>query len=297
MTSAVFSGKSGGVSQTTMRWSMTSSTHGCHIHIGELKNVLQICFSGLLRSPYEITFWDQGATVLSEMEAVSSFNFVRGWLSRGFSGRDRRLMSGLLCHCESTDLQVSRLHDLERCHTWDQLLKKGLAETHNVCERMLSGEPPPVVTAHVDEYRSNVCAQLESLEKTLLSPRPAGKGVPKFSRMKSPRNLGVHKRRDADDVTTSSRLSVPKLQSAVAIVPKSPTTSQSKGVSSRFSPAMRNRGRRTGGKPAKSGRRRYMVFDSSDSDSDRGRASPSAYYSVFVQETEVEYKPVEKSDR
>ena len=52
----------------------------------ELKNVLQICFSGLLRSPYEIIFWDQGATVLPEVEAVSSFNFVRSWLSRGFSG-------------------------------------------------------------------------------------------------------------------------------------------------------------------------------------------------------------------
>ena len=84
-------------------------------------------------------------------------------------------MSGLLRYCESTDLQVSQLHDVERCHNWDLVLKKGLTETHIVCERMLSGESAQVTIVPVDEYRSNVCAQLQSLEKSLVSPQLPGK--------------------------------------------------------------------------------------------------------------------------
>ena len=98
------------------------------------KTVLQFCFSGILRSTYGIAFWDQEGTVLSEVEVVSSLNFVRSWFSRGVSGRTLQLISGMLRPCESTDLQVSRLQDAGRCHPWDQLLKKGLSETQNVCE-------------------------------------------------------------------------------------------------------------------------------------------------------------------
>ena len=95
---------------------------------------------------------------VSEVEVVSSLRFVRGWCSRGVSGRTRQLMPRLLRPCESTGLQVSCLHDVERCHPWSQLLKKGLTETHNVRELMLSGESAQVTLAPVDEYRSNVCA-------------------------------------------------------------------------------------------------------------------------------------------
>ena len=133
-------------------------------------------------------------------------NFVRSWCSSGVSGRIRQLMSGLWPHCESTDLQVSRLHDVERCHPWDQLLikKKGLTETHNVFDRMLSGESAQVPLAPVDEYRSNVCAQLESLEKSLVIPRLPGKFATKVSPTRTPKNSGVV---SANDVTLMTLLS------------------------------------------------------------------------------------------
>ena len=80
---------------------------------------------------------------------------------------------------------------------------------------MLSGAPAEVTIVPVDEYSSKVCAQLESLEKSLVSPRLPGKGAGRNSRTKSPKALVIRERRDADDVTVSSEQSGPTLQSAV----------------------------------------------------------------------------------
>ena len=67
-------------------------------------------------------FPGSGATVLSELKVWSSLNFARSWLSKNFVGRDCRSVAGLLRHCESSDLQVSRLGDADRCHPGEQLL-------------------------------------------------------------------------------------------------------------------------------------------------------------------------------
>ena len=134
-----------------------------------------------------------------------------------------------------------------------------------------------------------MCAQIESLEKSLVSPRLPGKGAAKNSRTKSPESLVIRKRRDAD-VTISSKRSGPKLQSVAAITPKSPTASHSKGVDSRFSPAMRDRGRRTEGVPNKPVLRRYIVVDSSDRSSERGRGhrrAPTAKISTKKPKSKV----------
>ena len=96
--------------------------------------------------------------------------FVQSWLSENFVGRERRSVAGLLRHCESTDLQVSRLGDAEQCHPWEQLLKKGTVRNPN-SERMLSGEVPRASAISEDSYCSSVCAKLESLERTMMTPR------------------------------------------------------------------------------------------------------------------------------
>ena len=122
----------------------------------ELFGVLQLDLSGTLLSQYEVNFLDAGATVLSELEMVSSMNFVRSWMSSNLVSRTRQSMSALLRLCESTDMQVARLHNSERCGMWDQLLKKGLTETYNLCERMLSKETRQVSAITIDGYRSSV---------------------------------------------------------------------------------------------------------------------------------------------
>ena len=213
----------------------------------ELFKVLQLVFCGTLRSSYRVDFLDVGAIVLSELEMVSSLNFVRSWMSSTFIGRTRQSISGLLRHCESTDMQVSRLHNSERCRPWNELLKEGL--THDLCGRMLSGETMEVSAITLDCYRSSICLQLEKLEKNISSPRSRGKSAVKSSLRKSP---VVPLILDESGPSTTSSKSGPKSQNSVAIEPRLRVQSRLKGVCSRFSPTMRNRGRRTGGVPMKS---------------------------------------------
>ena len=233
----------------------------------ELFKVLQMVFCGTLRSLYKVDFLDCGSTAVTELEMVSSLNFVRSWVSSNFVGRNRPSLSGLLRHCESTDMQVSRLHNLERCRPWDQVLKKGLNDTHDLCGRMLSGETMEVSTITIDGYRSSVCLQLEHLEKTIASPRPRGKNAVKSLQRNSP---VVPLIIDESGHSTSSSKVRPKSQSSVAIAPKTRGRSRSTGVSSRFSPAMRNRGRRTGCVLMQIRQRRVAVLDSSDTSPEKG---------------------------
>ena len=77
---------------------------------------------------------DVGSAVLFELEMVSSLNIVRISVLLNFSIRTRESTSGLLRHCESTDMQVPRLHGAERFRPWDQLLTEGLTETQGLCD-------------------------------------------------------------------------------------------------------------------------------------------------------------------
>ena len=60
-------------------------------------------------------FLNLGCSAICCDEMRSRLNFVRSWMTAGFSGRPKKLLVGLIRHCASTVLQVSRLHDSERC--------------------------------------------------------------------------------------------------------------------------------------------------------------------------------------
>ena len=75
----------------------------------------------------------------------------------------------------------------------------------------------------------------------------------------------LSERPESEDLTASSSRPGPKLQSSVVLTKKSTGQSQSKGVGSRFSPGMRNRGRKTGGVLIKRRRGRYVRLNSLES--------------------------------
>ena len=90
-----------------------------------------ICFSA--RSQYVTDFLEVGVTALSQGQLLSSMNLVRSWTSAGVVGGVRKLMTGFLRHCETTDMQVSRLMNHERGRPWDQILKVGVEEVLSRC--------------------------------------------------------------------------------------------------------------------------------------------------------------------
>ena len=202
----------------------------------ELLDVIQIVVCAAVRSTYICDFVDTGSCALTTGQHLSCLNLVRSWASCGVFGGARRLMSGFLRHCETTDLQVSRLTDRERCRPWDQLLKVGLGETLSRCSRILQGNVDLVEPFSLDTYRSSVCAQLMSWEAELRSPK---KVVPA-----DPVPFSISDDEPLLRGTTSA--SGPRLQKDVEVLTAS--TSKSRGVSSRMSPAKRNRGKRARGK-------------------------------------------------
>ena len=68
-------------------------------------------------------------------------------------------------------MQVSRLHNSERCRGWDQLLKKGLTETHDLRDRMLSGETMEVSSITLDDNRSSICVRGTVVRELGVFPR------------------------------------------------------------------------------------------------------------------------------
>ena len=78
-----------------------------------------------MRSDYVVVYMDVGTTALSLGQTLSGINRVRSWASFGVIGNERKLMTGLVRHANTTDMHVSRLSDEERCRPWDQLLKVG----------------------------------------------------------------------------------------------------------------------------------------------------------------------------
>ena len=120
-----------------------------------------ICCSA--RSQYVADFLDVGVTALSQGQLLTVEHESFAKLdSAGVVGGARELMTGFLRHCETTDMQVSRLMDPERGRRWDQLLKVGIEDVLSRCYRVFNEGTVESTGISVDDYRSAVCAQLKS---------------------------------------------------------------------------------------------------------------------------------------
>ena len=128
----------------------------------DLLAVFKIVVCCSARSQYVADFLDVGVTALSQGQLLSSMNLVRSWTSAGVVGGARKLMAGFLRHCETTDMQVSRLTDPERGRPWDQLLKVGVEDVLSRCYQVFNEGTVESAGISVDDYRSAVCAQLKS---------------------------------------------------------------------------------------------------------------------------------------
>ena len=128
----------------------------------DLLAVFKIVVCCSARSQYVADFLDVGVTALSQGQLLSSMNLVRSWTSAGVVGGARKLMAGFLRHCETTDMQVSRLTDPERGRPWDQLLKVGVEDVLSRCYRVFNEGTVESAGISVDDYPSAVCAQLKS---------------------------------------------------------------------------------------------------------------------------------------
>ena len=145
---------------------------------------------------------------------------------------------------------ICRCHD-QRCCPWIPLLKRGLAETFAQCERLLAREVLSVETIPVDGYRSCVCAHLASCEKVVSLPRSGRQSLPKSPSKKTISEslfTGTLKELSA---SAAGGQKGSRLQDLVVVPAKSASQCTSRGVGSRFSPAMRNRGRRKVAKTVK----------------------------------------------
>ena len=218
-------------------WLSYPHWHRCN----ELLDMFRVIICSTTRSPYVADFVDVGATSLAQGQMLSAVNFVRSWASGGLSGGCRKLMTGFLRHAETTDMQVSRLFDAERSRPWDQLLKVGVSETLTRCLRELSSDADVVCGASIDEYRSAVCAQLESL----------GAGAVGATKGKQRRQegrfcaLSFSVSDDEPLVIQRSGKRKPRKQSDVDIVSRAGLKTQLRGVSLRMSPTDRHRGKRS----------------------------------------------------
>ena len=103
----------------------------------------------------------------------------------------------------------------------------------------------------VDGYRSSVCAQLESWENIMSTPRCGCRSVSKTLPKESTSRSLFAENLLEPGTSASGGCKGPRLQVSVVLSTKSLTPSKSRGDGSRFSSRMRNRGRRTGGVPAK----------------------------------------------
>ena len=130
----------------------------------ELHDVLKIMFVGMFHDSYRTDFVDVGNTALEKGVLLSSLNVVRSWMSTGFSGHSRHSMAGFIRHCNSTDMQVSRLTDDVRAIPWYQLVKRGVDELLGRCVTVLESTGDLPARPDVDDYRSTVCDQLRSME-------------------------------------------------------------------------------------------------------------------------------------
>ena len=145
-----------------------------------LRRVVDLVFGIVVVSPYVADFVDDSQTALNSDTLLSSLQFVRSWFRHSFAGRLRRNLQGLLRVTGSSDMLESRLSDGVRSKPWDQLLKVVLDKTLARCESVLIDDQFPTIIPVVDDYRSNVLAQLSTLDDE--SPGPVR--VPSSSRGK-----------------------------------------------------------------------------------------------------------------
>ena len=91
-----------------------------------------------MRSDCVANFVDVRTTALCFGQMLSSVNLVRSWAIFGLIGSGRKLMTGFVRHATTTDMQVSRLSDEERCRPWDLLVKVGTEATLTQCKQALT---------------------------------------------------------------------------------------------------------------------------------------------------------------
>ena len=199
----------------------------------ELRGVIEVLFVGMLHDDYRIDFCDVGSTVLEKGIMLSSLHLVRSWMSSGFVGHSRLSMIGFVRHCNSTDMQASRLNDSVRSIPWDQLVKRDADELLSRSIAVLESTGGLPSRPVVDDYRSAVCDQLRSLES---SPVVSRRSPAKVNR---------------------SAAQMPRLQTEVVVSTPAPGPSGSKrkAASSKSSEQGGSRGQRTGGRPDKKGRK------------------------------------------
>ena len=136
----------------------------------ELLTVVNILFGLNAVGTYELDFVDDVDVAMPVDTLRSILHFVRSWLAKSYT---RQTLTGLLRVCETSDMQVTRLSDEARSRPWDQLMKSGLGEALARGNATLSNELSLPTTVRIDDYRSNVLAQLDLVE--VLSPPRAGR--------------------------------------------------------------------------------------------------------------------------
>ena len=201
-----------------------------------LRRVLDVVFGIVVVSPYVADFVDDSQTALDSDTLVSKLHFVRSWFRYSFAARTRRNLQGLLRVTDSSDMLESRLSDEVLAKPWDQLLKVGLDTTLASCESVLSNDQKSTVVPAVDDYRSNVLAQLSALDKEPASPA------------RGPSSSKGKRSAETSKAKTACTQSAVKLQNPVSTPVRrsgaKKNSSRGQGSSTRI-----GIGRRTGGKP------------------------------------------------
>ena len=130
-----------------------------------------------------------------------------------------------------------------------------MSEISRECERVLASNVPVSedVSVTVDTYRSAVCARLDSWGKQISSPVRGRARASTPKRVTQNLVVSAFRASIVGDISVSTSVSqqMPRLQSEVGFAATPSGRFKSKGMGSRFSPAMSNRRRRTGGVPNK----------------------------------------------
>ena len=154
----------------------------CYFNVVFIPLLVSVSRTVVSTEPFVWTYgsWDLQPNFTDEVDDAmpvetlrSSLHLVRSWFSKMFAGHTRQSLTGLLGVCSTSDMQVSRLADEARSRPWDQLVKSSLSEALLLGNAALSNELATTSTVPIDDYRSSVLAQLDSVE--VLSPPRAGR--------------------------------------------------------------------------------------------------------------------------
>ena len=213
----------------------------------EVREVLELLCGVCLVSPYDANFVDVGVTAMRGEDLHSSVHFVKSWLREHFCGHTRQSLRGLLRMCEGTDMQLSRLTDNVRSNSWDQLLKYGLSETLARCIVILADDVVEPTTRIIDEYRSDVLAQLEMLEAVATSPVRAGSRT-----LISPKTSQAGKKKTSEGPSVQSEVDVSLSQSKLAAGTSTTVSERAQGVQiTKGGAGLNRRSKSTEGRPSR----------------------------------------------